>query len=172
MSFDLTSVHGQVARYTASFSSGSGLVAMRRAVSFDADHPVSSLTLYKLFADKTAPEPFTYSEPGEFKDGVWWLSRADGSRLEPGDSVEKDVAYFVNSVIQDNGSFDDHEDAGTVSNPQVLGNSGASVVPESGGGGGGGGGCIMGGPGSGSDVTLWLLVVVALILLVRRRRTV
>jgi subtilisin family serine protease len=167
---ELTSVHGQVARYTAELSSGSGLVAMRRAVTFDADHPVSSLTLYKLFTDKTAPEPFTYSEFGEFKDGVWWLSRADGSRLESGDSVEKNVPYFVNSVIQDNGSFDDHEDAGTVSDPQVLGNSGASVVPESSGG-GGGGGCIMGGPDSRGDVTLWLMVAAALVILIRRHRT-
>jgi subtilisin family serine protease len=166
---ELTSVHGQVARYTAEFSSGSGLVAMRRAVTFDADHPVSSLTLYKLFTDKTAPEPFTYSEFGEFKDGVWWLSRADGSRLESGDSVEKNVPYFVNSVIQDNGSFDDHEDAGTVSDPQVLGNSGASVVPES--SGGGGGGCVMGGPDSRGDVTLWLMVAAALVILIRRHRT-
>jgi subtilisin family serine protease len=167
---ELTSVHGQVARYTAAFYSGSGLVAMRRAVTFDTDQPVSSLGLYKLHSDKTAPESFTYSDLGQFREGVWWLSRADGSRLNSGGSVEKDGVYFVNSVVLDNGRFDDDKDAGTVSDPQVLGNSGASVVPES--SGGGGGGCVMGGPESRGDVTLRLMVAAALIVLIRRRRTV
>jgi hypothetical protein len=143
---------------------------MRRAVTFDTDQPVSSLGLYKLHSDKTAPESFTYSDLGQFREGVWWLSRADGSRLNSGGSVEKDGVYFVNSVVLDNGRFDDDKDAGTVSDPQVLGNSGASVVPES--SGGGGGGCVMGGPESRGDVTLRLMVAAALIVLIRRRRTV
>jgi hypothetical protein len=165
---ELDAVYGQVAGYTVAFSRGSGFVAMRRAVTFDTDQPVSSLGLYKLHSGKTAPESFTYSDLGEFKDGVWWLSRADGSRLNSGGRVEKDVVYFVNSVILDNGRFDDNKSAGTVSDPQVLGSSGALVVPNSNGG-GGGGGCIMGGPGSRGDVTLWLLVAAALIVLIRRK---
>jgi MYXO-CTERM domain-containing protein len=166
---ELDTVYGQVAGYTVTLSSGSDLVAMRRALRFDADHPVSSLGLYKLHSNRTAPEPFTYSDPGEFSDGAWWLSRADGSRLDSGDRVKKDLAYFVNSVVLDNGRFDDNKDSGTVSDPQVLGNSGASVVPVS--SGGGGGGCIVGGPDSGGDVALWLLVVLVLILQIRRRMT-
>ncbi len=161
----LSSVYGQVGEYNATISGGSGLVAMRRAMTFDSDKAVSSLGLYKLYGNGTDARPFTYSDLGEFQDGMWWLSEADGTRIASGSNVEAGKVYYVNSVVLDNGLYDMSSITDSVHEPQILGNSQAAPTPDS--GGGGGGGCTAGQ--SSGAVPLVLLLTAAVVLLLRRR---
>jgi hypothetical protein len=163
----LDSVYGQVAEYTASISGGSDLAALRRAMTFDANHTVSDLSLYKLYSDGTDARAFTYSDLGEFEDGMWWLSEVDGERLTFGSAVESGRTYYVNSVAKDNGLYDLSTADDVVHEPQVLGTSGASPTPTpTPSDGGGGGGCTAGT----SGVAPWLLAALAMCVLILRRR--
>ncbi|MBI9111955.1 S8 family serine peptidase [Maridesulfovibrio ferrireducens] len=112
------------------------------------------LTLAKLFTNGTNKQ-FKYANLENYTDGNWWLTDVSGKFIEPVHVLNSDTAYYVVSVLKDNGSYDDNPDPGVIDDPQILGMN----SPDT-----GGTGCTVGMDNEYGPILLMLIAILSLVL--------
>ncbi|WP_320170521.1 S8 family serine peptidase [Maridesulfovibrio sp.] len=115
----LDSVYGDVASFSIQ-TTNSSLVSVKYAVSGLPAVEARSLNLVKLFSNGTSRD-FSYAELEQYNDGNWWLTDVGGVFVSPVQVLNATTPYYIVSVVQDNGSFDDNRDEGIIDDPQILG---------------------------------------------------
>ncbi|SDK92858.1 Subtilase family protein [Maridesulfovibrio ferrireducens] len=130
------------------------VISIRYSVTGLPTVEAKELTLAKLFTNGTNKQ-FKYANLEDYTDGNWWLTDVLGKFVEPVQALNSTTAYYVVSVLKDNGSYDDNPDLGVIDDPQILGMS----SPDT-----GGTGCTVGMDNEYGPILLMLIAILSLVL--------
>ncbi|WP_319469746.1 S8 family serine peptidase [uncultured Pseudodesulfovibrio sp.] len=131
-----------------------GVISMRFPVSGLPAMAANQFSLNKLLTNGTH-RGFTYASFKEYVDGKWWLTDVAGGYVDPVQIVNPNATYYVESVVQDGGDYDENTDPGRIDDPQVFGVASFSS-----------GGCTIGAT---NDYGLVAVVLLAALSLLSRR---
>lgn len=151
------SVYSDQFSFSIQAAAGS-VVSVRYPVTGLPEQPAGELVLSRLFGNATSLS-FSYAGYENYADGNWWLTDVSGNHISPVSTLNATATYYVVSVLEDGGAYDDDSEAGIIHDPQILGVSKSLSAS-------GATGCTIG---LNDDYGPAFLLVIALISLILRR---